>query len=316
MYLKKSKSLAITVIGICLPVLVVLIILDLLTKASLNERFDKGGVLTIAKEDSYYASKNPLIEYTWAPNLKGYYHQVLGYQITTNDHGFRTKPFTAKGDKLRIMLLGDSISFGVFLAEEQCMHKLFEEQLSSAGIPVEVFNLGIPNYSIHQEVACFNQFSELLEPDLVILQFGPVDFLKLNLFMYQEDLDWIPFYNWMRFRIYQKNLVTDKNWSLGVYKFEQLVSSCRTKDIPLVVLQFGRLSENYEDIYYKRDHKELSGFDVPLVEASRLLKDKNTHLPFFRVRVDDNIHPNAEAHQIIADAITPQLEHITIIRLR
>lgn len=90
----------------------------------------------------------------------------------TNALGFRDDELRANPDS-RILLLGDSVSWGDGVVREKCYPYLLEKQLTArnVGRSFEVVNTGVPGYSTFQELAVFERLGPKLQPNLVVLQF-------------------------------------------------------------------------------------------------------------------------------------------------
>ncbi|MFT5193634.1 MAG: hypothetical protein ACI9EW_001095 [Cellvibrionaceae bacterium] len=104
---------------------------------------------------------------------------VLGWTVDPaflpaeiNPQGFRaSQDFTKlanNADKSRVMIVGDSFTFGTHLAVEDSYASLMQAQLSDTH---EVYNLGVPGYGVDQMALTYHQFKDLIEPDIVILTF-------------------------------------------------------------------------------------------------------------------------------------------------
>ena len=98
------------------------------------------------------------------------------YRIS--DEGFRdqknhTKPKAP--DTARILLLGDSFTFGDGVQYEEIWPVLFEKKLSEKGFEIEVIKAGVPAYDTTKEVLLLERLFPLYEPDIVVLVFLPND---------------------------------------------------------------------------------------------------------------------------------------------
>jgi len=91
--------------------------------------------------------------------------------IHTNQFGLRgPEPVLPKSaGQVRILMLGDSYTFGYYVREEETFCQLIGEQLAAQGLPVDVVNGGVPSYSptLHY-ISLRDQFLQF-EPDLVVL---------------------------------------------------------------------------------------------------------------------------------------------------
>ncbi len=88
-------------------------------------------------------------------------------QCFANSHGFRDRetPLARQPGELRIMALGDSITFDGWFAD--FLEPVLEERL---GKPVDVWNAGAPGYTLYQEVGLYRSRGHGVDPDLVLLQ--------------------------------------------------------------------------------------------------------------------------------------------------
>jgi len=91
-----------------------------------------------------------------------------GVRIRTNRLGMRGPEIApAKPDGIkRFLFLGDSVTFGVGVEEEQTFLHLVNEQLGSS---VEICNGGIVSYNTVQELRWLEKWGDQIEPDAVFL---------------------------------------------------------------------------------------------------------------------------------------------------
>lgn len=89
------------------------------------------------------------------------------YWLLTNPQGFRN-PFPVEFPKgrQRILLLGDSFTFGPFLPEQDT----YSGFLNRMSKDREFLNAGVEGYTIADEAALFAERARFSEPDLVVLQ--------------------------------------------------------------------------------------------------------------------------------------------------
>ena len=113
-------------------------------------------------------SRNPQRIFEAAPNTHG---KGWGTDISINSHGFRGREYTvAKPPGVyRIVVLGDSITFGNNLPANQNYPSLLENQFNQHGKRVEVLNLGLGGYDTLQEVATLEDTGLKFAPDMVVL---------------------------------------------------------------------------------------------------------------------------------------------------
>ena len=114
--------------------------------------------------------------YELKPNLDTCFHQV---RVLTNSQGLRS-PVTYAQPKppglYRILLLGDSQTFGWGVSYSETFGALMAAELSSRGRAVEVVNAGIPGYNTTQEAAFLKYYGSGYQPDCVLVLFIGNDF--------------------------------------------------------------------------------------------------------------------------------------------
>ncbi len=113
-------------------------------------------------------SKNKTRLFEATPNSRGY---GWGTQISINRYGFRGRDYSLEKPKdvYRIVVLGDSITFGNNLPADQNYPAVLEKNFLKSNRPVEVLNLGLGGYDTLQEVATLEDIGLQFSPDLVIL---------------------------------------------------------------------------------------------------------------------------------------------------
>ena len=113
----------------------------------------------------------------WAgqPNARGLH---AGVPVAFNGFGLRDRersPQPAHGT-VRVLALGDSVTFGMGVPAEQTFPRQTEALLNgaaarSSGTPVEVLNMGIPGYNTLHELALLREVGLGLKPDVVVVGF-------------------------------------------------------------------------------------------------------------------------------------------------
>ncbi len=99
---------------------------------------------------------------------------LMGVDVTINSHGQRDREFDkarAPGVK-RIMMLGDSLTFGWGVPQDQTAAKHLENQLAAEGGDTwEVINTGVGNTNTAMQVAYFLTQGIEFQPDVVVLNY-------------------------------------------------------------------------------------------------------------------------------------------------
>ncbi|MFT4973290.1 MAG: hypothetical protein ACI9JY_002498, partial [Saprospiraceae bacterium] len=104
-------------------------------------------------------------------HLKFYRQDFFDVKYQINQEGFRMQrdlDDLQKTARKRILLLGDSFLFGIFLENQQTISAKLQQQL---GEDYEVFNLAIPGWGIDQMYQAYEKYVAQIQPDQVILLF-------------------------------------------------------------------------------------------------------------------------------------------------
>lgn len=123
---------------------------------------------------AFRLSDIPGLIFEMVPNLK-----IRDKYIETNSMGIRAKEYKIPKpqDTFRILVLGDSITYGLALDQEKVFSLLLEDKLNSAkkDITYEVINASVPGYNTMQEYIAFINKYYIYEPDLVLVGFSSND---------------------------------------------------------------------------------------------------------------------------------------------
>lgn len=157
------------------------------------------GILRLRKADV-----NPLVEITQQQsNTLLVPHQVIksassipgefAYTATINQHGLRGKEFnlTKDPDTQRILMIGDSFTFGVGVEDDQTIPAQLEKRLKERNLDFEVINAGAGHLSPVKHWVNWRKIFAAYEPDVVILMLDLTDLW--------DD------YHWLRKAVYGKD---------------------------------------------------------------------------------------------------------------
>lgn len=110
-------------------------------------------------------------EWSGKPNARGMH---TGVPVAFNSLGLRDaerSPQPAPGT-LRILAIGDSVTFGMGVAQDETFPRQLESLLGAQhGMPVEVLNMGMPGYNTAHQLAQLREVGLALQPKLVVLGF-------------------------------------------------------------------------------------------------------------------------------------------------
>jgi len=112
-----------------------------------------------------------------APGYDGWF---AGVPVRINQLGFRDRrdyTLAKPANTFRILVLGDSVTFGHGTLDETTYPYLFEQRLRAwkPDINWEVWNLGVPGYNTRQELVYLEEIGPSAQPDLVVVGFYPND---------------------------------------------------------------------------------------------------------------------------------------------
>lgn len=117
-----------------------------------------------------------------APGYDGWF---AGVPVHINALGFRDRRDYALDkppNTLRILVLGDSVTFGHGTLDDTTYPYLLEQRLRRwrPDVNWEVWNLGVPGYNTRQELDYLKEIGPRAQPDVVVVGFFPNDFSGSN----------------------------------------------------------------------------------------------------------------------------------------
>lgn len=169
LYRSNSKNLIYSIIAIGLLFLFVEILLRI------------AGFSILIENESLYDSV--LGDYKPNQNLINNMFPELKHHIYINSHGLRGKEFgiEKKPSIVRILLLGDSNTYGARVSNEETHAVLLENILNKHGEKYEVINAGHSSYTIREEYEYFTSKGYKLNPDIIVIEFNPTnDLIELS----------------------------------------------------------------------------------------------------------------------------------------
>lgn len=124
----------------------------------------------------YVASDDREIPYRLRPGLEDI---ARGVPVRVNEFGLRGPEVSAapRGDTRRILALGDSVTFGYRMREDEIFPTLLAERLREAtGREYEVLNAGVEGYNTRTELAVLRETGFALAPHTVVLALNLNDY--------------------------------------------------------------------------------------------------------------------------------------------
>lgn len=102
--------------------------------------------------------------------LKDAYKVTWGHVVKLNSDYFRWPEFSKKKDgQISIVILGDSMTFGVGMPVSSTYPYLVDQKLNHGGQEkYKVYSLAIPGGTLEHHLTNLKQYYELLDPDLIV----------------------------------------------------------------------------------------------------------------------------------------------------
>jgi len=269
---------------------------------------------------------NPRLSFVHIPNRSAF---LMGVPVSINSQGLRDGeyPQVKPPHVYRILMLGDSTTFGWGVREEDTSAKFLERKLN-AHLPsqydkAEVINAGVGNYDTVQEVTYYETRGRNFHPDLVILMFFindpepvPVEkkgFLMDNSYLLAFSIN--RFDEILRFmglrpdwRQYYKSLYNDHRPGFQACKqaLGDFATSTRNDGASALVAILPELHRINGDSYpFKAEHQKIKDIlaveHVPVVELIDGLKDHGPEEELWVTPKDS--HPDAKANDLISDQL-------------
>ena len=262
-------------------------------------------------------SQNPLIGHVHRPNKS---MELMNVMVDINSDGFRDKDYPVdRNDKYRIIFLGDSLTFGWGVKEEETFATLLEEDLDTKN-PTEVINFGTGNYNTEQEVNLFLEKGLKYNPDKVVLFYfindAEITPEKSGLWFLGYS-QFISFY-WSRINSLLNNFLPSKSfqeyyeslydegqqgWINSRKAIIQLRDICESKGIQFQVVLLPELHDVNNEIFtnvYDNLSLFLEENNIEYMNLAKLFENHPNQIELW-VSYDD-AHPNNIAHRKIAEA--------------
>lgn len=97
--------------------------------------------------------------------------QLMNVDVRTDENGFRTPPIPVQAPPgvARIAFVGDSVTMGWGVAEQETFARQVLDTLKAQGRKVDGFNLGVGNWNTTQELAAYKAMGAKFKPDIIAL---------------------------------------------------------------------------------------------------------------------------------------------------
>lgn len=266
-------------------------------------------------------SDNPAIGHEHRP---GAAFRAMGVDVTVNAHGMRGPEIerSKPAGVTRILMLGDSLTFGWGVPQNETVSSRLEAMLRAEGHPVEVLNTGVGNTNTAMQVAWFFEKGRTFQPDVVVLNYFINDaepepsYPPLN-FLDEHSYAWI--YLGSRFDVALRMAQSRQTWHayyLGLYDegrgkgwqaaragIDRLARYCREAAIPLLIVNYPELRQ-LRPYPFESVNTLLESVAVQeRVEYLDLLPAVRDEEPGQLWVTEPDPHPNARANALFARAV-------------
>jgi lysophospholipase L1-like esterase len=257
---------------------------------------------------------NPEIAHEHTPGTSGVF---MGVAVSINSMGLRDReyPLEKPPDSVRVLMLGDSLTFGWGVKLEDTPAKILESTLNrdGSGKTYEVINSGVGNYNTRMEVAYFLDRGRLLKPDVVVLNYfindaeptprrknNPLDEISYAAVLLSGAFDTVArsYFGRADWKAYYRGLYVPQSpdWAATQDAIKQLIDYCMNAGIKVMVV-------NYPELHELRDYPfssvttaiaQISAEEgVPFVDLLPSVQDKD---PASLWVSPGDAHPNAVAN--------------------
>jgi lysophospholipase L1-like esterase len=261
-------------------------------------------------------SPNPLIGHHHRPNGEA---TLMGVSVRTNSDGFRDDEYSvAKGEKHRIIFLGDSLTLAWGVEKQDSFEQHLEDRLNAVR-PTEVINLGVGNYNTTQEVNLLIDKGLKYQPDQVVLFYFINDAEPMPRKSRFPGLGYsrtVTFF-WSRLKamkarftettgykeVYSGHYLEDRSgWQATQDSFRTLHQLSAEHGFSLSVVLLPELHE-LRDYAFAKEHAQVmalvSEIGIPALDLAEEFQHEPNPQSLW-VSLDD-AHPNARAHALISD---------------
>lgn len=240
------------------------------------------------------------VEWSGKPHGHGTH---AGVPVAFNGFGYRDaerSPQPAPGT-VRVLALGDSVTFGMGVAQDETFPRQTERLLSAArGGPVEVLNLGMPGYNTLHQLAQLRELGLGLQPKVVVVGFLYND---IELSSAQKGAAVVPEQKQTLLRKTKSDLNGAWLWLKQHSLFAAWLSPRLGNALrPLGVKGLGQVGEIKDQ--YVDSNPNWRRMQQALLEMKRLTSERNIELVVMIIpamaKFSDDTYPIKEYHQAVA----------------
>jgi len=251
--------------------------------------------------------------------------------IQLNEQGYRDLDFNIEKQKTRIVILGDSFTYGSGVKNPNNLYpKLLEKRLNGEGYNVEILNFGKPSLGTKEELEVLKQDALNYNPDIVIIGYVLNDFENVereNLVSQEQGNKFISF--WLRdlsytyfflevgfknmfsslsySKSYSSRLISSfnspENQEINEKYFEEFKSLSEENNFTPIIVIFPWFY-HLDDYPFNEAHQIVTRMsEENQIEFLDLLDYYKSHLAKDLIVNPNDEHPNELANKIAADQI-------------
>ena len=268
---------------------------------------------------------NPEIGHEHVPGAR---FRAMGVDVAINEHGMRDGPIkmSRAPGTFRILMMGDSLTFGWGVPVEDTVSERLERALNAARVKTEVLNTGIGNTNTTMQVAAFLKRWHAFKPDLIILNYFINDAEKTPVYGRSTLLDRNS-YAWTYFKSrldiflrmasakkgwedYYRDLYGDGGgWPAAKAAIETLAAYCKQHGIRLAVVNYPELRQLKDYPFVEVTAKVRTAARANALPFLDLLPSIDGQDPATLWVSRPDPHPNAKANRLFATRLLEWLSN-------
>lgn len=262
-----------------------------------------------------------------------YTRNALNRLIGINSQGFRDFEYAINkpADSLRIIVVGDSVTFGDGLSLEDTYVKQLERLLRKAlNKQVEVLNFGASGASTINELELIERKILVYRPDILILQMDPNDSQiihqirkrdpYLNKIILELKKNNSEVCRWLKYKLefykyyrYLKHLTPEEEYNNIAIPLDGIIDYCKENNIKLAIFSYD---PSYRSPTYEKIMLYIMSKKIPLLDLAKTgfhelsYKDKYVNGAVNSGGMALDGHPNKNGSRVVAEELASFLETI------
>jgi len=298
--------------------------------------------------EPFYVNHPGRISFSYDGNPRGYFDANNEVHHDVNPLGFRGPAFSLKPEgAFRLVCLGDSFTFGEGVRNEDTYPEVAVRLLRKDRRQSDACNLGVGGYNTTQSLGVLERFGFDLKPDVVVLGYTlndaepplfqidsasgqPVRRDREMSIEAEADPQKPPGTGIYRLRLAQAfwnarhqrkltqqtinyylsvNAPSGEGWIESERALREVISLCRERDVPCIVVMFPLLFELSEDYPFQDIHRRVgevvTGSDGHFIDLLPALTGRN---PAELIVHPTDQHPNEKVHEIAGKLVAEEIQ--------